>query len=84
MNTAEIVKTVCKKQNVSLAALARRIGQSRQNLYNKLRRNSLTMKELEQIADAIGVTFDQSFTLPDGEQFRIEHKKADPQEVTLS
>ena len=36
MNTAEIVKTVCKKQNVSLAALARRIGQSRQNLYNKL------------------------------------------------
>ena len=73
MNTAEIVKTVCKKQNVTLAELARRIGQSRQNLYNKLRRNSLTMKELEQIAEAIGVTFDQSFILPDGEQFRIEH-----------
>lgn len=83
MNTAEIVKTVCKKQNVPLAELARRIGQSRQNLYNKLRRNSLTMKELEQIADAVGVTFDQSFILPDGEQFRIKHKKTDLQEVSL-
>ena len=83
MNTAEIVKTVCKKQNVTLAELARRIGQSRQNLYNKLRRNSLTMNELEQIADAVGVTFDQSFILPDGEQFRIAHKTTDTQEVPL-
>lgn len=64
---------LCKKQNISLAELARRIGQTRQNLYKKLQRDTLTIDEIKQIADALGVKFEQSFTLPDGEQFKIEN-----------
>ena len=73
MTTAELIRELCKKQNISLAELARRIGQTRQNLYKKLQRDTLTIDEIKQIADALGVTFEQSFTLPDGEQFKIEN-----------
>ena len=66
MTTAELIRDLCKKQNISLAELARRIGQTRQNLYKKLQRDTLTIDEIKQIADALGVKFEQSFTLPDG------------------
>lgn len=56
-----------------MAELARRIGQSRQNLYKKLQRDTLTIDEIKQIADALGVKFEQSFTLPGGEQYKIEN-----------
>lgn len=71
MTTAELIRNLCKKQNISLAELARRIGQTRQNLYKKLQRDTLTIDEIMRIADALGVKFEQSFTLPDGEQFKI-------------
>ena len=73
MTTAELIKNLCKQQNISVAELARRIGQSRQNLYKKLQRDTLTIDEIKQIADALGVKFEQSFTLPDGEKYKIEN-----------
>lgn len=39
----------------------------------KLKRDTLTVDELKAIADALEVTFEQSFTLPDGTQFKIEN-----------
>lgn len=73
MTTAELIKNLCKQQNISVAELARRIGQSRQNLYKKLQRDTLTIDEIRQIADALGVKFEQSFTLPGGAQYKIEN-----------
>lgn len=73
MTTAELIKNLCKQQNVSVAELARRIGQSRQNLYKKLQRDTLTIDGIKQIADALGVKFEQSFTLPGGEKYKIEN-----------
>lgn len=73
MTTAELIKNLCKQQNISVAELARRIGQSRQNLYKKLQRDTLTIDEIKQIADALGVKFEQSFTLPGGEKYKIEN-----------
>lgn len=73
MTTAELIKNLCKQQNTSVAELARRIGQSRQNLDKKLQRDTLTIDEIKQIADALGVKFDQSFTLPGGVQYKIEN-----------
>lgn len=73
MTTAELIKNLCKQQNVSVAELARRIGQSRQNLYKKLQRDTLTIDEIKQIADALGVKFEQSFSLPGGEKYKIEN-----------
>ena len=73
MTTSDIIREICDKQNISMSELARRIGQSRQNLYKKLLRETLTIDELKQIADALGVKFEQSFTLPSGEQLKIEN-----------
>lgn len=47
MTTAELIKNLCKQQNISVAELAGRIGQSRQNLYKKLQRDTLTIDEIK-------------------------------------
>ena len=60
MNTSELVKQLCKEQKITIAELARRIGQSRQNLYKKLQRETLSIDEIKQIADALGVVFEES------------------------
>ena len=66
MTTSELVKQLCKEKHISLSELARHIGQSRQNFYKKLHRETLTFEELKQIADVLNVKFKQSFILSDG------------------
>ena len=58
MKTSDLVRELCKKQHISLAELSRRIGQTPQNLNKKLKRDTLSVDELKQIADAVGVDFD--------------------------
>ena len=71
MTVSDLIRRLCAENNISLSELARRIGQSRQNLYKKMQRNTLTNEELQQIADALGVKFEQSFILPNGEQLTV-------------
>lgn len=66
MKTSDLVRALCKKQHISLAELSRRIGQSPQNLNKKLKHDTLTVDELEEIAKATGSEFDLGFNLPDG------------------
>lgn len=66
MTTSEIIKFLCQGQNISLSELARRIGQTRQNLSKKLVRETLTVDEIKQIAGILGSNFEQIFTLPNG------------------
>ena len=75
MNTSDIVKKLCEDQNISLAELARRTDQSRQNLYKKLRNETLGTEELNRIADALGVKFEQAFILPSGEKLTMEGER---------
>lgn len=75
MNTSDLVKKLCEDQNISLAELARRTGQSRQNLYKKLRNETLGTEELNRIADALGVKFEQSFILPSGEKLTTKAER---------
>ena len=42
MTTEELVKQICKEQGMSVAKLAAALGQSRQNFYKKLQRDTLT------------------------------------------
>ena len=44
MTTSEQIKELCKQQRISLFELARRIGQSRQNLSKKLQRDTLSLE----------------------------------------
>lgn len=54
MDIREYVRLCCvKKGNISEAELARRMGQTPQNLNNKYKRNAFKISELEKIADAL-------------------------------
>lgn len=72
MTTSELVKQLCEEQNISLAELARCIGQTRQNLYKKMKRDTLTVDELNQIANALGVKFEQVLILSNGKKLKIK------------
>lgn len=53
-------------KSMSQAELARRIGTTPSNLNQKVKRNTLTKEELEQIADVLGGTWIAEFVFPDG------------------
>lgn len=75
MTTSDMVIQLCEKLNISIAEVSRRIGQTPQNFNKKLKRNTVSLDELISIADALGVIFEQSFELADGEVIRINNRK---------
>lgn len=70
MTTSDMVRELCVKQNISIAELCRRIGQTPQNFNKKLKRGTVSFEEMYAIADAVGVGYEQAFVLPNGK--RIE------------
>jgi len=67
MTTSEQIRVLCVRTGVSLSELARRINQTPQNFYAKLKRNTISQDELNQIARVLGVTYEQYFILSNGE-----------------
>lgn len=65
LTMGEKIKIVLKRRGMTLAQLAEKTGQSRQNMSNKMQRDNFSEKELLQIADALGCTFHASFTMND-------------------
>lgn len=54
MEIREYIRLCCvKRGNMSEAELARRTGQTPQNLNNKYKRNTFKISELEKVADAL-------------------------------
>lgn len=70
MTTSDMIRTLCEKQNISLAELSRRIGQTPQNFNKKLKRGTVSFDEMREIAEAVGVKYEQAFVLPDGGQIK--------------
>lgn len=70
MIASEMIKELCKKQNISLAELCRRIGQTPQNFNKKLKRGTISFEDMVVIADALDVYYEQAFIFPNDE--RIE------------
>ena len=73
MTTAEMITELCEQMNISVSELARRIGQTPQNFNKKLKRETVTLDELKDIADVLGVKFEQSFVLPEGDEIKISN-----------
>lgn len=71
MTTSEMIKDICSQRNMTLSELARSLGQSRQNLYKKLKNCTLSHDELNRIADILGLEYNQIFTLPGGRQLEV-------------
>lgn len=67
MTTSEQIRVLCVRTGVSLSELARRINQTPQNFNAKLKRNTITQDELNQIAKVLDVTYKQYFVLGNGE-----------------
>lgn len=67
MNISEQIKVLCVRSNISVSELARRVGTSPQNFNAKLKRESFTISDLEQIADATDSSFERKFVLNNGE-----------------
>lgn len=66
MKTSEMVEALCREMNVSKSEVSRRINQSPQNFNQKLKRESLSTEELSQLAECLGVTYNQMFIFKDG------------------
>ena len=68
MTTSDMISELCGKQNISLAELYRRIGQTPQNFNKKLKRGTVSFEEMVSISEALNVGYEQAFVLPDGEK----------------
>lgn len=71
MTTAEQIKVLCVRMDISISELARRIGQSPQNFSAKLKRGTITDTELIKIADTLNISYEQSFILSNGEKIEL-------------
>ncbi|RKI38983.1 XRE family transcriptional regulator [bacterium D16-51] len=49
-------------------ALARHIGTTPQNFNSKMKRESFTIRDLEDIAHVLDCTFERNFILPNGDK----------------
>lgn len=74
MTTSDMIRTLCEKQNISLAELCRRIDQTPQNFNKKLKRGTVSFEEMVVIAKALGVKYEQAFVLPDGNEIKMGSK----------
>ena len=63
--TEKIRILLVKRGNISEAELARRLGMSTTNLYNRFKRDNFTEKDLERIAEVLDCKFKAGFVLND-------------------
>lgn len=67
MTSSEQIRVLCVRSGISLAELARKIGQTPQNFNAKLKRGTVSYDEMQQIAAALGAAYKHFFILPNGE-----------------
>lgn len=68
MTITEQIKILCVRSNVSVSELARRLGTTPQNFNSKMKRESFTVADLDNIAATLGCSFERCFVLPDGDK----------------
>lgn len=66
MTVEQKIKMALSYVGISQSELARRIGTSPSNLNQKVKRNTLTKEEMEQIAAALGGSWRAEFVFEDG------------------
>ena len=60
------IKMALAYAGISQAELARRIGTTPSNLNQKIKRNTLTMEDMEKIAEVLGGKWRAEFIFPNG------------------
>ena len=65
LTIGEKIKIILSRRNMTLADLATKTGQSRQNMSNKMSRDNFSEKEIYEIAEALDCTFETTFIMND-------------------
>lgn len=68
MDTTKKVKLLLLEKNMNATQLAKLMGTSQPNLYKKMQNNSLSVADLEKIAEVLNIKFDLHFILENGEK----------------
>lgn len=70
MSVVTVIDMIIKEKDITKGELAERIGITKQNMSNKIKRDNFSALELVEIADALGV----QLILKDGEkEYRIDY-----------
>lgn len=62
MDITKEIKRILFEKDLNTVELARRLGCGTANIYNKYKRNNFSVKELQEIADALGCDLKITFT----------------------
>lgn len=68
MTISEQIKVLCVRNGISVSELARRMGTTPQNFNAKLKRESFSISNLEQIAEVTDSSFEKKFILKNGDE----------------
>ena len=68
MTISEQIKILCVRCIISEDELARRLGKSPQSFNAKMKRESFTIDDLNEIAETVGVEFKRNFILSNEEE----------------
>lgn len=71
MTTSDMIRLLCQKRNVCLAELVRCIAQTPQNFNKKLKRGTVSCKELITIAKVLNIGYQHVFVLSKNEKIGI-------------
>ena len=74
MTTSDMIRALCKKKNISLAELARCIGQSPQNFNKKLKRGTISVEEMMKIANVLDIAFEQKFIISSDDMISVSNR----------
>ncbi|MDR1324462.1 MAG: helix-turn-helix transcriptional regulator [Treponema sp.] len=61
----EKIKIIMGRRRITISDFAKKIGQSPQNMSNKMNRDNFSEKELKEIATALDCTFETVFKMND-------------------
>lgn len=64
----EKIKVLLHRKNMSVQDLAELLGQSRQNINTKLKKDNFSEQDLKKIAEVLEVEFEGFFFLKNGEK----------------
>ncbi|MDM5351560.1 helix-turn-helix transcriptional regulator [Lysinibacillus sphaericus] len=68
LTMGEKIKVLLNRKNMSVQDLAELLGQSRQNINTKLKKDNFSEQDLNKIAEVLEVEFEGFFFLKNGEK----------------
>ena len=68
LSIGEKIAVLIKRKGITVTQLAEKMGQTRQNLSNKMSRDNFTAKEAKQVAEVLGIEFVYYFRDEDGSE----------------